>query len=138
MLIGALTCWLAWSGSAVVLTGLLLVVLARSSSGFAAGLSLTIAGSERGLRGASAVTLASLQRSRRAQVCLDAAGDAISSPRAAAVVLLAQGGQVVFGRSAGVERSERTGRPWHPVAPDEHVVRPGVRYRVGALYFRLD
>ena len=138
MLAVALTCWLTWSGSAVVLAAALLMLLAKPTNHFDTGLSLTIAGSERGLRSAVAISLSSLQRGRVPRVCLDAAGDAISSPRNAVVILKAARSGVVFEKTAGLEMSERMGRPWRPIDPDDATLRSGVRYRVGGLYFRLD
>lgn len=137
MLGAALSCWLTWSGSAVVLTAGLLLLLARPGARFEAGQTLTIAGSERGLRSARGVELASLQRGRTPRVCLDASGDAISSPGRAAVVLQRSRSGLAWGSVAGLEQSERVGRPWRPVEPGDPP-RAGVRYRVGGLYLRLD
>ncbi|MDG1484068.1 MAG: hypothetical protein P8R54_31035 [Myxococcota bacterium] len=133
----ALFCWLTWSGSALTLTAGLLLLLARPSTHFEAGQTLTIAGSERGLRSAKGLPLTSLQRGRRPRVCLDASGDALSSPGHAAVILVQQRDGLAWGGGAGLEQSERVGRRWRPVAPGE-APRAGVRYRVGSLYLRLD
>ena len=119
-----------------MLTGGLLLLLARPSVRLDPGMDVTISGSERGLRSAKAVRLASLQRGRAPRICLDASGDAISSPRRAVVVIEAGRGGLRWGKTAGLEVSERVGRPWRPVADD--APRAGVRYRCDGLYFRLD
>ncbi len=137
MIGAALFCWLTWSGSALALTAGLFLVLARPVLRFEAGQTLTIAGSERGLRSAKGRLLTSLQRGRRPRVCLDASGDALSSPGHAAVILLQQRDGLTWGVSTGLEQSERIGRSWRPVEPGE-APRAGVRYRVGSLYLRLD
>ncbi len=120
-----------------MLTAGLLLLLARPAGRIDPALTLTIAGSERGLRSASGVSLASMQRGRSPRVCLDASGDVVSSPRRAAVVLLAARGGLAWEKAAGLEISERVGSPWRPVAPGDPP-RPGVRYRVDGLYLRLD
>ena len=119
-----------------MLTGGLLLLLARPSVRLDPGMDVTISGSERGLRSAKAVRLASLQRGRAPRICLDASGDAISSPRRAVVVIEAGRGGLRWGKTAGLEVSERVGRPWRPVADD--APRAGVRYRCDGLYFRLE
>lgn len=120
----------------MVLAAGLLLLLARPSLRLDPGLDVTIAGSERGLRSAKAVRLVSLQRGRGARVCLDAGGDAVSSPGRAVVVLEASRSGLKWGKTAGLQMSERTGRPWRPVADD--APRTGVRYRCDGLYFRLE
>lgn len=136
MLAAALICWLTWSGSAMVLTAGLLLLLARPIARLDPALDVSVAGSERGLRSAKAVRLASLQRGRSARVCLDASGAAVSSPGRAVVVLEASRGGLRWGKTTGLEMSERTGRRWRPVRDD--APRTGVRYRCNGLYFRLE
>jgi len=131
----ALTCWLAWSGPALLIT-LALLPLTRGGRAFAPGLALRTAGSERGLLKATARDLAALPGGRGGRIGIDASGDAARSLRAAAVVLSAAG-QGVRIQGAGLESSPRAGRPWQPCA-GETDMQPGVRYRIGGLYLRLE
>jgi len=115
------------------------VVLARGR-GFDAGLSLRIAGTERGLARANPVPVVSLPGGRgsvlrSAQVCLTGSGDAIGSASRADVVV---GVGPTWIKAPGLEQSLRPGRPWVPVTSLQDGPEEGVRYRVGSLYMQFE
>lgn len=132
----ALTCWLAWTGPSILLTLALLPLVGRGGRRFSAGLALRTAGSERGLLRAAARELHTLPGAAGGTLYLDASGDVVRSSRQAAVTLSASRAGVRV-RGAGLEQSPRAGRPWQ-AAPPEGEMQPGMRYRVGELYLRLD
>jgi hypothetical protein len=103
-----------------------------------------VAGSEAGLRRASALVLRELPGGRRgfyrnARLCLTASGDVTRSPRAAAVAVEAgPGGSTRFLTAGGLERKAPRSGKWEPVPPED--LRAGfatnVLYRVGNLYLK--
>lgn len=129
-------CWLAWSGTATALT-LALTPLVRLRRTFPADLNIRTAGSERGLLRAQARPLRTLVGASAGQIALDASGDAVRRARGAVVVLRAERNGVRLGQGAGLEQSPRAGRSWQPTPPDS-LLQPGVRYRLGELYFLID
>jgi hypothetical protein len=111
---------------------------------FDAAASVYVAGSEAGLKRASALVLSETPGGRRgfyrnARMSLNAGGDFLRSPRAAALVLEAGPGlSTRFVTAAGLERKvQRTGK-WEPVPAEELALgyTPNVVYRVGNLYLK--
>jgi hypothetical protein len=103
-----------------------------------------VAGSELGLKRASALVLREVPGGRRgfyrnARMCLNAGGDFVRAPRAAVLVLEAGAGSSTrFATAGGLERKvQRTGK-WEPVPVEEFTAgyTPNTVYRVGSLYLK--
>lgn len=106
--------------------------------------SVLVAGSEAGLRRASALVLRELPGGRRgfyrsARMCLTAGGDFTRAPRAAVVAVEAgPGGSTRFLTASGLERKSQRGGKWEPVPPEELAAGfiPNMLYRTGTLYLQ--
>jgi len=142
---GWLRCWWPWLALAggMLFFGWVVVGFVRPND-FDPAASVYVAGSELGLRRASALTLRETPGGtrgfyRNARMCLNAGGDFVRSPRAAVLVLEAgPGGSTRFVTAAGLERKvQRTGK-WEPVPAEELALgyTPNVVYRVGSLYLK--
>jgi hypothetical protein len=142
---GWLRCWWPWLAALAGALFTLWVVLGFvRPHDFDAATCVYVAGSEAGLRRASAQVLRELPGGLRgfyrdARMCLTAGGDFTRTPRAAAVALEAgPAGTTRFITAPGLERKvQRTGR-WEPVPPEELAAgfTPHVVYRVGNLYLK--
>jgi hypothetical protein len=134
--------WLALLGGALTLLWVLLGFMRPYD--FDPATCVYVAGSEPGLRRASALVLREMPGGRRgfyrnARMCLNASGDFVRSPRAAVLELEAgPGGSTRFVAAPGLERKvQRTGQ-WEPVPAEELQAgfTPNTVYRLGSLYLR--
>lgn len=142
---GWLRCWWPWLAAAAgLLFALWLVMGFVRPHDFDPATCVYVAGSEAGLRRASAQVLRELPGGlrgfyRSARMCLTAGGDFTRTPRAATVALEAgPAGTTRFLTAGGLEKKvQRTGR-WEPVPPEELAAgfTPHVVYRVGNLYLK--
>jgi hypothetical protein len=142
---GWLRCWWPWLSLAAGMLGFGWVVMGFvRPHDFDPAASVYVAGSEMGLKRASALTLRETPGGtrgfyRNARMCLNAGGDFVRSPRAAVLVLEAgPGGSTRFVTAAGLERKvQRTGK-WEPVPAEELALgyTPNTVYRVGSLYLK--
>ena len=142
---GWLRCWWPWLAFAGGMLGFGWIVAGFvRPHDFDPAASVYVAGSEMGLKRASALTLRETPGGtrgfyRNARMCLNAGGDFVRSPRAAVLVLEAgPGGSTRFVTAAGLERKvQRTGK-WEPVPAEELAIgyTPNVVYRVGSLYLK--
>ncbi len=142
---GWLRCWWPWLALAggMLFFGWVVMGFVRPSD-FDPAASVYVAGSEMGLKRASALTLRETPGGtrgfyRNARMCLNAGGDFVRSPRAAVLVLEAgPGGSTRFVTAGGLERKvQRTGK-WEPVPAEELALgyTPNMVYRVGNLYMK--
>jgi hypothetical protein len=142
---GWLRCWWPWLALAggMLFFGWVVMGFIRPND-FDPAACVYVAGSELGLKRASALTLREMPGGTRgfyrdARMCLNASGDFVRSPRAAVLVLEAgPGGSTRFVTAAGIERKvQRTGK-WEPVPAEELAIgyTPNVVYRVGGLYLK--
>ncbi|WPB80275.1 vWA domain-containing protein [Archangium violaceum] len=142
---GFLRCWWPWLAFAAGMLGFgwLVAGFVRPHD-FDPAASVYVAGSEMGLKRASALTLRETPGGtrgfyRNARMCLNAGGDFVRSPRAAVLVLEAgPGGSTRFVTAAGLERKvQRTGK-WEPVPAEELAIgyTPSTVYRLGSLYLK--
>jgi hypothetical protein len=142
---GWLRCWWPWLAMAggMLFLGWVIAGFVRPSD-FDPAASVYVAGSELGIKRASALTLRETPGGtrgfyRNARMCLNAGGDFVRAPRAAVLVLEAgPGGSTRFVTAAGLERKvQRTGK-WEPVPAEELALgyTPNVVYRVGSLYLK--
>jgi len=142
---GWLRCWWPWLALAAGLLffGWVVAGFVRPSD-FDPAASVYVAGSEVGLKRASALVLRETPGGtrgfyRNARMCLNAGGDFVRAPRAAVLVLEAgPGGSTRFATAAGLERKvQRTGK-WEPVPAEELALgyTPNTVYRVGSLYLK--
>ncbi|HYO59649.1 vWA domain-containing protein [Archangium sp.] len=142
---GWLRCWWPWLSLAAGMLGFGWVVMGFvRPHDFDPAASVYVAGSEVGLKRASALTLRETPGGtrgfyRNARMCLNAGGDFVRSPRAAVLVLEAgPGGSTRFVTAAGLERKvQRTGK-WEPVPAEELSLgyTPNGVYRIGNLYMK--
>lgn len=142
---GWLRCWWPWLALLGGMLGFGWVVAGFvRPNDFDPAASVYVAGSEVGLKRASALTLRETPGGtrgfyRHARMCLNAGGDFVRAPRAAVLVLEAgPGGSTRFVTAAGLERKvQRTGK-WEPVPAEELALgyTPNVVYRVGNLYMK--
>ena len=108
--------------------------------------SITIAGSEKGLRRATPQLLEECMGGKRgfyrnARICLNGAGDVIRKPGQAALFIEAGPNKTaIFRKAAGLERRDRRTRKWEPLAPEELAegYMPNVLYRMSDLYIRFE
>lgn len=107
---------------------------------------LTLAGSERGLRRATPQNLEECPGGKRgfyrnARVCINGAGDIVKKPSQAILVVEASKNQTsIFKKAAGIEQRDRRTRKWELLTPEELLegFMPGVLYRMGDLYIKFD
>lgn len=142
---GWLRCWWPWLALLGGMLGFGWVVAGFvRPNDFDPAASVYVAGSEMGLKRASALTLRETPGGtrgfyRNARMCLNAGGDFVRAPRAAVLVLEAgPGGSTRFVTAAGLERKvQRTGK-WEPVPAEELAAgyTPNVVYRIGNLYMK--
>lgn len=107
--------------------------------------SVVVAGSELGLKRASALGLRELPGGsrgfyRNARVCLNADGDVVRSPRMAVIVLEASGaGTTRFKRAAGLEMKDKRTSKFNavPATELEQGYVPNAIYRVGSLHLKF-
>ncbi|MFY0529870.1 hypothetical protein ACN28I_44125 [Archangium gephyra] len=142
---GWLRCWWPWLTLAAGMLGFGWIVAGFvRPHDFDPAASVYVAGSEMGLKRASALTLRETPGGtrgfyRNARMCLNAGGDFVRSPRAAVLVLEAgPGGSTRFVTAGGLERKvQRTGK-WEPVPVEELAIgyTPNTVYRVGSLYLK--
>ena len=142
---GFLRCWWPWLAFAAGMLGFGWIVAGFvRPHDFDPAASVYVAGSEMGLKRASALTLRETPGGtrgfyRNARMCLNAGGDFVRSPRAAVLVLEAgPGGSTRFVTAAGLERKvQRTGK-WEPVPAEELAIgyTPNTVYRLGSLYLK--
>lgn len=141
------TCHGWWLWPTLMTTGLVLLVTGvLRPARFAAGVSIRVAGTEAGVRRASAMDLRGISGSRagffrdaRLGVHLD--GNVSGNVRGAPVVLLAtrDRGVVLLG-GANVERFDASSRKWKAVEDlaAGHVPSSRSVYRVGSTHFQVD
>lgn len=141
------TCHGWWLWPTLTTAGLVLLAAGISSPArFAAGANIRVAGTEAGVRRASAMDLRGISGSRagffrdaRLGVHLD--GNVSGNARGAPVVLLAtrDRGVVMMG-GAAVERFDATSRKWKAVEDlaTGHVPASRSVYRVGSTHFQVD
>lgn len=143
---GFLRCWwLPISIALGVLTFLWFVYGWLRPNSFDPGMSVKIAGDEKGLRRTVALVLAEQPGGRRgfyrnARVAFDGNGDALRKTRRAILVVSATGGGMAgFTKAGGLERKDRRTRKWTALTDEElrEGVLPGVVYRVGSLYLKF-
>ncbi len=142
---GFLRCWWPWLALAAGMLGFGWIVAGFvRPHDFDPAASVYVAGSEMGLKRASALTLRETPGGtrgfyRNARMCLNAGGDFVRAPRAAVLVLEAgPGGSTRFVTAGGLERKvQRTGK-WEPVPAEELAIgyTPNTVYRVGSLYLK--
>lgn len=142
---GWLRCWWPWLALAAgVLVLVWLIVGFVRPHDFEPSACVYVAGSELGLKRASALVLREVPGGRRgfyrnARMCLNAGGDFVRAPRAAVLVLEAGAGSSTrFASAGGLERKvQRTGK-WEPVPVEEFTAgyTPNTLYRVGSLYLK--
>jgi hypothetical protein len=107
---------------------------------------VTLAGSEKGLRRATPQILDECPGGKRGfyrhgRVCISGAGDIVKRPKQAALVLEAGKNQIaLFKKSAGIEQRDRRSRKWETVPPEDLAEGyiPGVLYRIGDLYIKFE
>lgn len=107
---------------------------------------ITLAGSERGLRRSTPQILEECPGGKRgfyrnARACFSATGDAVRNPRQAVLVVeAAKNNTTTFDKAAGLERRDRRTRKWEVVTPEEMLEGyiPGTLYRMGDLIIRFD
>jgi hypothetical protein len=144
---GLLSCHASWL--LPLLSGLGFMVLLAGytrPARFPPGASIHVSGSEKGIRQSAAVLLRSCPGSasgffRDARLGLHGDGDVKGRVRGAVVVLRAvQGGGVVLQGLGPVERQDRRTLRWEPVddLARGHVPAPGVLYRAGGTYFKVE
>ena len=108
--------------------------------------SVTIAGSEKGLRRATPQLLHECPGGRRgfyrnARVCVNGAGDVVRKPKQAALFIEAgPNSSAIFRKAAGLERRDRRTRKWEPLTPEELAegYMPNVLYRMSDLYIKFE
>ena len=108
--------------------------------------SITIAGSEKGLRRATPQLLEECPGGRRgfyrnARVCVNGAGDVIRKPKQAALFIEAGPNKsAVFRKAAGLERRDRRTRKWESLTPEDLAegYMPNVLYRMSDLYIKFE
>jgi hypothetical protein len=116
-----------------------------SPNSFDPALSVRVAGSEAGMRRASALVLCEQPGGRRgwyrsARLALAADGSPVRDLRRAAVALHAgPRGTTSWGRGAAIERFDRRASRWVALPPEDLAAGadPGVVYRCGAIYLKF-
>jgi hypothetical protein len=112
---------------------------------FDPALSVRVAGSEAGLRRASALVLCEQPGGRRgwyrsARWALRADGSPVREVRGAACVLYAgPRGTTIWGAGTAIERMDRRSHRWVPIPPEDLAAGadPGVVYRCGSIYLKF-
>ncbi len=108
--------------------------------------SITLAGSEKGLRRATPQLLSECPGGKRgfyrnARVCLNGAGDIVRKPKQATIFIEAGPNRTaIFRKAAGLERQDRRTRKWEPLTEQELAegYMPNVLYRLSDLYIRFE
>ena len=108
--------------------------------------SITIAGSEKGLRRATPQLLEECPGGKRgfyrnARVCINGAGDTVRKVNQAAIFIEAGPNKTaIFRRAAGLERRDRRSRKWEPLTEEDLAegYMPNVLYRMSDLYIRFE
>ena len=144
---GLLRCY--WLPIAVTLgalfTGWFLYGWLRPYS-FAPEATITLAGSEKGLRRATPQILRECPGGKRgfyrnARVYISGAGDMVRGQKQAMIVLEARAGQAsTFRLAPGLERRDRRSHKWEPLTPEELAEGyvPNELYRLGDLYLKFE
>ena len=108
--------------------------------------SITIAGSEKGLRRATPQLLEECPGGKRgfyrnARICLNGAGDIVRKPKQAAIFIEAGPNRTaIFRKAGGLERRDRRTRKWEALSEDDLAegYMPNVLYRMSDLYIRFE
>jgi hypothetical protein len=142
---GWLRCWWPWLAvtGGMLFFGWVVMGFVRPNN-FDPAASVSVAGSELGLKRTSALVLNETPGGRRgfyrnARMCLNAGGDFVRAPRAAVLVLEAgPGGSTRFVTAAGLERKVQRAGKWEPVPAEELALgyTPNEVYRIGNLYMK--
>lgn len=141
---GFLRCWWPWLLLLAGIAFLIWVIVGFvRPHDFPDDMTVKVAGSERQLRRAASLVLREQPRGRRgfyrnARISITSAGDFVSSPRRASLVVEAtsSAGDTVLHLKGPLERKDRRTRKWMPVQADEAIdgVRSQEIYRVGETY----
>jgi len=107
---------------------------------------VTLAGSEKGLRRATPQNLEECPGGKRgfyrnARLCINGAGDMVKKPKQAALIVEASKNQTsIFKKAAGIEQRDRRTRKWELLTPEDlgDGFIPGTLYRMGDLYIKFD
>jgi hypothetical protein len=108
--------------------------------------SITIAGSEKGLRRATPQLLEECPGGKRgfyrnARICLNGAGDIVRKPKQAAIFIEAGPNRTaIFRKAGGLERRDRRTRKWEALSEEDLAegYMPNVLYRMSDLYIRFE
>ncbi|MFT5685788.1 MAG: hypothetical protein ACI8RZ_006742 [Myxococcota bacterium] len=108
--------------------------------------SITIAGSEKGLRRATPQLLEECPGGKRgfyrdARVCINGAGDIVRKPKQAAIFIEAGVNKIaIFRKAGGLERRDRRTRKWEALTEEELAegYMPNILYRMSDLYIRFE
>ncbi|WNG45578.1 hypothetical protein F0U60_16835 [Archangium minus] len=144
---GFLGCHGAWVWPSLALLGFGVMLAGFTQPArFPPGASIRVAGSERGIRQASAILLQGCPGSgagfyRDARLGLHGDGELNGRTRNAVIILRAtRGAGVVLTGTGPLEQQDRRTLKWEPVADlaAGHVPSPSVLYRAGGTYFKVE